>query len=407
VNTLRLPWAAWHSDSSLELAFPAEWEVTEARMQDAPGLADAQIAQAIDSPIGIPHLSQLARGRRDAAVVVEDTSRPAPLERVIVQVLNELEAGGLSRHRVRLLVGSASHRPLTRLDLVKKLGQATLDTVEVRNHNAYENLVELGTTSRGTPIHVNRTYAEADLKLAIGSIIPHRDAGFGGGAKLAGIGMAGVDTIAANHMAAWSAGHVGLGRIEDNPLRADIDEIAGRAGLEMIVNVVVNSRREIAGVFAGDPSLAFRQGTQFARDIYATPVPDAVDVAVFNAYPKDTEFIMGFNALNPGYGIGERLVQAGGTVVITMAASEGYGCHSGMDRYQFKYDASVSWQRRLIVYSPNVNQWDVDRLCPPGTLLFREAPALIRALSDLHPGRARAAVFPCGTLQLGGGEFKS
>jgi hypothetical protein len=322
-------------------------------------------------------------------------------------VLAELEAGGIPKERVRILVGSASHRPPTRLDLIKKLGQTILDSIEVRSHNPYENLVSLGATSRGTPIWINKTFMEADLKLAVGSIIPHRDAGFGGGAKLVGIGMAGLDTIEANHMHRWPQDSVGLGRLEGNLLRADIEEIALCVGLEMIVNVVVNSHREIAGVFAGHPIQAFRHGADFARRIYATQVPEGMDVAIFNAYPKDTEFIMGFNALNPGYGVGERLLQPAGTVVVTMAAPEGYGYHSGMDRYQFKYGPQISWHRRLAIFSPCVNEWDVRRLCPPGTLLFKDWSALIQTLEQLYPGRAQAVVFPCGTLQLGGGEHKA
>jgi lactate racemase len=407
MTTVQVPWAAWHGDRQVSLAFPPSWSVTEARMRDAHALTDQEIEQLMNRPVGTPRISELARGRRTAAIVVEDNSRPAPLGDLIPHVLAELETGGIPVERVCILVGSASHRPLTRLDVARKLGQAVLDCVEVRNHNPYENLMPLGTTSRGTPIWINKTFMEADLKLAVGSIIPHRDAGFGGGAKLVGIGMAGLDTIEANHMHGWSEDNIGLGRLDDNLLRADIEEIASRAGLEMIVNVVVNSRREIAGLFAGHPVEAFRLGADFARHIYATQVPEGVDVAVFNAYPKDTEFIMGFNALNPGYGIGGRLVQPEGTVVVTMAASEGYGCHSGMDRYRFTYGRSVSWNRRLVIFSPGVYEWDVRRLCPAGTLLFRDWSALIRALEQLHPGSARAVVFPCGTLQLGGGEHRA
>jgi nickel-dependent lactate racemase len=96
-------------------------------MEDAPGLADAEMAQAIGASTGSPCLSQPARGRSDAVPIAEDTSGPAPRARVIVHVLNEVEAGGLSRGRIRLPVGSASHRPLRRSDLAEKLGQAGME----------------------------------------------------------------------------------------------------------------------------------------------------------------------------------------------------------------------------------------------------------------------------------------
>jgi nickel-dependent lactate racemase len=376
-------------------------------MQDAPSLTDDEIRERLETPISSSPLRVLAQNRSNAVIVVEDNTRPAPLYRLLPYVLKELEAGGISREHIRILVGSASHRPITRLDAVKKLGREIVETVEVRNHHPYENLVSLGTSARGTPILLNRDFVEADLKVAIGTIVPHEDAGFGGGAKVVGIGLAGVETLAVIHGRTVAEGPVGLGRLQGNFCRGDFEEIALRAGLEMTINVVINSQRDIAGVFAGHPVKAYQEAVALARRVYATVLPRNVDIGVFNAYPKDTELMLGFNALNPGYGIGEQLIRPEGTVVVTMAAPEGYGYHSINMRQQFAYGPELAWQRRLVVYSPNLTEGDIERFCPRGTLLCKDWPSLIQMLEGLHPGQARVIVLPCGALQLGGGEHKS
>ena len=406
MTTIRIPWAAWHGDYQVELTFPASWKVTEARMRDAPTLLDTEISDRLKKPIASASLRELAQHRKNAVIAVEDITRPTPIYRLLPSLLAELEAGGIPRERVRILIGSASHRPNTRDDALKKLGRDVVETVDVRSHNPYENLVPLGISDRSTPILLNRDFVEADLKIAIGTVLPHEDAGFGGGAKVVGIGLAGVETLAVIHGRTVEAGPVGQGRLEGNFCRADFEDIALRAGLEMTINVVINSQRDIAGVFAGHPIKAHRAAVTLARQVYATELPRGVDVGIFNAYPKDTELMLGFNALNPGYGIGEQLIQPNGTVVVTMAASEGYGYHSINTRQGFVYSAELAWRRRLIVYSPNLTQADIQRFCPPDTLLFKEWSSLVQMLQVQYPNRARAVVLPYGTIQLGGGEYK-
>ena len=303
MTTVSVPWAAWHGDCQIELTFPPLWDVIEAQMQDAPALDDEAIRERLCTPIGTPPLRVLAQGRSSAIIVIDDTSRPTPVHRLMPQVLAELEAGGIRKDQICILIGSASHRPTTRLDSIKKLGQDIVETIEVRNHNPYENLANLGASSRGTPIFINNTFVQGDLKIAVGCIVPHEMAGFGGGAKVVGVGVAGVETLDYNHQQVASEGPVGLDLLKGNACREDIEEIALRAGLEMTIDVVVNSGRDVAGVFAGHPVQAHREGAEYARQVYTTPLPESVDVGVFNAYPKDTELLLGFNALNVGYGI--------------------------------------------------------------------------------------------------------
>src|SRR5262249_20518060 len=148
--------------------------------------------RAFAEPIGSPTIAELARGKRTACIVVDDLSRPTPADRLIPFVLDELERGGVARADIRFIIGIAAHRPMTREDCVKKLGEAIVDEFDVKNHHPYENLAELGKTKFNTPVLVNADFAAADIKICIGSICPHGGPGFGGGAKLVLPGVASI-----------------------------------------------------------------------------------------------------------------------------------------------------------------------------------------------------------------------
>lgn len=95
MTTINIPWAAWHGDEQIPLAFPASWDVTEARMQDAPALSDQAIGDRLRTSIAAVPLAQLAQGRQNAVIVVEDITRPTPLYRLLPPLLAELEAAGI------------------------------------------------------------------------------------------------------------------------------------------------------------------------------------------------------------------------------------------------------------------------------------------------------------------------
>lgn len=112
---------------------------------------------------------------------------------------------------------------------------------------------------------------EFDVKIGVGCIIPHSSAGYTGGGKIVIPGLAGFETIEINHAPAVAGETGGIGVIEGNEFRLEVEEVARTAGLEFIANVVVNSRRGIAGIFVGDQVVAHREGVRLARKVYATP----------------------------------------------------------------------------------------------------------------------------------------
>ncbi|GAC1396858.1 MAG: hypothetical protein NVSMB65_15990 [Chloroflexota bacterium] len=403
-TAVSIPWGAWYGDTEHLLTFPEGWRVTVCPMQDAGDAGAAAITDALRRPIGIPSLRELAARRRSAAVVVDDLARPTPAYRLLPILLARIEEGGVPPEKIRLIVGTAARRALVSDDLFKKLGRDVMDRYEILNHQPYENLEDMGTSSRGTPIRVNRSFLDADLRIAVGCIMPQVGIGFGGGAEDIMPGIVGTDTQA------WMHEKVGPvaspGDLENSEQRADTEEIVERIGLDLVVDIVPTSKRGIAGAFAGDPVEAHRAGVALARHVFATPLPDdLVDIVVTNAYPRDTDFLQADAALTileSAWRMGNRVLRPGGTTVITTASSEGRGFHAlfgSGGRFYTPRSEPVPFDRMHsagpVYYVPALNPRDAD-----GLPVWTSWDGLLAELGTLHGYRPRVAIFPVGALQL-------
>jgi nickel-dependent lactate racemase len=406
---VRVPWAAWYEEREETLQFPDGWHVEVAKPPArARPLSDDELRARLAQAIGTKPLRELARGKRKVALVSDDLTRPTPTDHLLPLVIEELRHAGITSDQIIVLIASGSHRFWTRADLLKKLGRRLCSSFAVYNHHVYENLSHLGQTSQGTDIYINKTYLECDLRISLGTIMPHASAGFAAGPKTVAIGLAGMETLLQNHDGEGVCRHAGPVGNVDNPMQEDLVEIARTAGLDLVINTVLDSRRRITGLFVGDAVEAHRQGVCFARDTWLTEVPRLVDVGVFNAYPKDTEAIQSFNALNPTWVAGDPVVREGGAVVITTASPEGTGIHShegyGM-RGHVEYcrlleRAEVFRNRRVLVFSPNLTPVTGRHVFPDGAAVFSSWPDVVHALEQAYPGKPHVAVFPTAPFQL-------
>jgi nickel-dependent lactate racemase len=397
-----VPWGCWEPESTLDLRFPPRFSVHVEAMRDGPALPASALREAVRRPIDAEPLKTLARGARTAVIAVDDATRPTPAHAVLPLILSELE--GIQPENIKILVALGAHRPMVRVELERKLGTAIVDELDVEQHHPYENLVRLGTSSRGTPITLNRSYCEADLKISVGAVMPHPYMGFGGGAKLVVPGLAGIETLQANHQPAVTGISGGLGN-PDVEARRDVEEIALRTGLAFSCNVVVNAQRQIAGLFCGHPVSAHRSAATFAAGVYATATPDApYDIVCLNAYPKDGELLQIGNALNCYRTASGPLLKAGGTVVVTACCHQGRGYHSlhgpGMPLHRDPSPKGYLAGRELLVFSPHLNERDFRVSFAPEYRLFTSWDALASHLDARHPGSVSTAVFPAAPLQI-------
>jgi nickel-dependent lactate racemase len=155
--------------------------------------------------------------------------------------------------------------------MLKKLGSSIMDRerLSIVNHCPWLNLVHVGDTKLGTPLWVNKTYNDADVKIAIGGVVPHMLAGYGGGAKIVLPGVCGMQTLEANHASTVRTGAgAGVGIITE--MRKDIEDAASIVGLDFSINVIFNSWGKMAGIFAGHYIDAHRKAIEFAQQVYST-----------------------------------------------------------------------------------------------------------------------------------------
>jgi len=391
-------WYGWKPEG---LTFPEGWTVHEQRMRghDAPALSSRKIAEKIEHPVGTPPLRELARDRKRCVILFDDMTRPTKAWQILPPVLDELRRGGLTDDRIVFVMASGAHSGRMLSDFEKKLGEGIPERFLVFNHNPYENLVDLGQTSRGTPVSVNREVMGCDLKVAVSSVMPHFGYGFGGGAKMLLPGVSGIDSISANHKI---SGGTGPGSVSENLRRLDAEEAARMAGLDFVVNALLNAECDVAGLACGDLVEAHREGVGMARAHYATPTVRDADVSIGNCYPMANE---GYKA----YHIAVESVRKGGDLVFLIYTPEGCRVHYYNGRFGTDY-GGTGWKpdvyvkrpwrmERVIAVSPHTLRAD-EPYYGEGSIWVKSWHDALSMLEKAHGGEAEVALYPCAAMQI-------
>src|SRR4051794_20942649 len=182
------------------------------------------IERALADPIGTPPLAELARGKRSACVVISDVTRPVPNRVLLPPILRTLQAAGIPREGITVLVATGTHRPNVGEELVAMVGPEIVRDYRIENHSARdrESHTHLGGTPRGVPIWVDRRFLEAELKLSVALIEPHFMAGFSGGRKNICPGICAMETVQVWHGPRF-IGHErsDSGVVDGNPVHED------------------------------------------------------------------------------------------------------------------------------------------------------------------------------------------
>jgi len=403
VQQFKVPWAAWYGDMDQILEFPDSWDVQIFKMNDAEEISREEIEKAINNPIGTRTIQEIARNKKNAVILVEDISRPTRLGTILNVVIRCLNEVGIPDQDITLIFALGAHRPMNRFDILKKVGKDILNRVNIENHHPYENLLYLGDSKKGTPIYINKTYYKSDVKITIGTVLPHPLAGFGGGAKIVLPGVAGIQTLEANHKAGIRGIGIGIGIITE--LRKDIEDVCKRVGLDYTINIVSTMRRGIAGIFAGHFIDAHRKAIELAKEVYKTELPNDLnlDIGFFNLYPEDTEFSQAFKGFN-FYLSSKNFINRKGAVILMTSASEGRGFHSlqgetGAKLYQ-NWGESVVFnailkKKNFGVFSPNISRADLLHFYSDRTIFCKEFKEMIIELEKLYGNSPKAGIFPC------------
>ncbi|MBI3111790.1 MAG: nickel-dependent lactate racemase [Ignavibacteriales bacterium] len=317
-----------YGKKGLEIEVPERNLVKVMSMEGAPPIPDPETAvrASLEHPIDCSPLREFARKATTACIVICDITRPVPNKRLLPPILEILEQEGLQRSDITILIATGLHRPSTEEERLHMVGEAILSKYRVVDHRARvpDEHTVLGSTANRTPVSIDTRYCEADLKITVGFIEPHLMAGFSGGRKMVAPGCAGEETIKALHSPLFLEDpHCREGSIDKNPLHHELLQIARMAGHDFIVNVSLNAKGAITGVFSGNPDKAHARGVEFVRAAVRATVPTPVDVVVTTSagFPLDLTYyqaVKGMTAVLP-------ILKKGGMLILAAECAEGLG----------------------------------------------------------------------------------
>ncbi len=409
-----------YGKNGLEIELPDHAKVIEP--MHVHGLSNEKEAffTALRHPIESAPLRDKVKVTDKVCIVISDMTRPTPNHKLVPWLLEELDF--VPRENITVLNGTGSHRANTREELIQMLGRDVVESVNVVNHDAFDDdsLVYLGKSSTGAEIHLNKAYCESDVKIATGFIEPHFFAGFSGGPKGIMPGIAGIETILHFHSAKLIGNpNSTWGLLDDNPVQQEALEIARKAEPDFLVNVALNGNKEITAFFAGDMLKAHREGCEYVRRHSMASCEQPFDIVLTSnsGYPLDQNLYQAVKGMSAA----QRIVKKGGAIVCAAACSDGLPDHgnyakilqmrktpeeilamindesfSVFDQWQVQKQSMIQVWADVYLFS-GLSRDDVEKAMLRHTDHIEKT---IQEITDAHGGNASIGVMPFGPLTI-------
>lgn len=317
-----------YGNTGLNVQVPDENLAGILRMKSIPALKDPtrELERVLVHPIGNVSLAEKVRGKKNVCIVISDITRPVPNKVLLPPILRIVEENGIPQDKIIILIGTGIHRPNLNDELFGLVGKEIANSYRIENHYSKrdEDMVYIGETSHKIPIYVNKYYYNADCKIMTGFIEPHLWAGYSGGRKGILPGITGLETMKYMHgYAMISQPGVRYGLLEGNPFHEAGLEVAEKAGCDFLVNVTLNVKKEITGIFAGDIIQAHLEGCKFCESCSVVELPDPVDIAITSngGIPLDCSLYQSIKGISGAAGI----VKEGGMILQVSRCLEGIG----------------------------------------------------------------------------------
>jgi nickel-dependent lactate racemase len=385
--------------AGLEIVLPDAAPVTIIEPEFVAGLPDEETAilRALRSPTGSLPLQKLVQPSDRVAVVFSDLTRPMPNDRVLPPLLEELARAGVGDEQIVLINALGTHRPQTEAELRRMLGDRLVDRHRIVQHDAWDrqSLVEVARNRAGRPVYVHRAYMEASVRILTGFIEPHFFAGFSGGPKAVLPGIADIDAILDNHgpdmiaesKATWAV-------TEGNPLWEEMRDVAQSTSPSFLLNVTLNQKREITGVFAGELLQAHRAGVEFARRKAMRPVPERFDVVITSnsGYPLDLNLYQAVKGMSAA-GL---IVKPGGDIIVAAECWDGIPDHGEYKRLLWEAASPEELLQRVMVPGFRCHdQWEAQTQAQ----IQQKARVHVYADGLTDEELRRALVIPCHSIE--------
>lgn len=285
-----------------------------------------RLVESLRSPINSRPLAEIAKNRQSAVIVISDITRPVPNRLLLPPILETIEQAGVPRERITILIATGIHRPNLGQELIELVGEEIAATYRVENHYSEDpdKNQYVGDAPGGIPIYIDKIYLEADLKILTGLVELHLMAGFSGGRKAILPGIATLETMKHMHgyrMLQQDTTFNGL--LEGNPFHETGVAVARKVGVDFIVNVTLNEKREVTGVFSGDLEAAHERACALAAQTAMVPIEEPADIVVTTGggYPLDKTLYQAIKGQVAAF----EAVKRGGSIVLAARNEEGGG----------------------------------------------------------------------------------
>ena len=406
----------------LELTLPDDGSVQVIGTRFGAALDDPEqaVADSLLHPLAGPPLADLAQGRGSACVVVSDITRPVPNKVILPPLLRCLAQAGVPRAKTIILVATGMHRACTPEELCYMLGREIAETFPVVNHDCQDRDTLAPVPGlEGLTLEVNQIYAQAELKILTGLIEPHPFAGFSGGAKSILPGVSSFETMKFMHSFAM-IDHPGtaIARLESNPFQDYVRRAGHAAGMDFLVNMIMDKAKKPIAVFSGEPLAAHEAGCAEAAKGAVAVREDPFDLVVTTGggYPLDATLYQS----SKGLVAVKELTRTGGDIIWVTGCQEGVGgaefqemacMEGGPQAFREKYScpenfvidqwgAQVFFQLleragRIMLYSPNLSREQV------GPLGLDKIDDLQGTIDSYLARGARVCVSPEGPYLVG------
>jgi nickel-dependent lactate racemase len=294
---------------------------------EMPGIPDerAEIRRALDHPIGTASLSQLARGKSDAVIVINDITRPVPSELMLEELLRDLSQAGIKEDNVTVVIATGNHRPNDEEEIREMIGRDLASRLRVVNHDCDNKslLTDLGQTDTGLPVWINTLVASASFRIVTGLITPHHGAGYSGGRKSIMPGVAGLETLNRHHSLPIRPYHPALGWMKGNPFHEEAVKVARSVGVDFILNVVKNACGQVVAAVAGELESAHEHGVSLCEKSWQLNLPHAYDIVIVSpgGFPRDIDLHQSQKAMSAA----EMVIEKDGVIVLVAECRDGIG----------------------------------------------------------------------------------
>lgn len=361
----------------------------------------ALVDTAMAAPEGGVTLRELAKGKEKIVLIASDHTRPVPSKLIVPPMLREIREGNPNAD-ITILISTGCHRETTKEELIAKFGKPIVQNEKIIIHDCddAENLVNIGTLPSGGECLINRLAVEADLLVAEGFIEPHFFAGFSGGRKSVLPGVAGRETVLANHCSEFIAHPCSrTGILEGNPIHADMLWAAKKVNLQYIVNVVLNGEKQVIYAVAGDLEQAHKKGTDFLSSLCGVETaPADIVISTNGGYPLDQNVYQAVKGMTAA----EAAVKEGGVIIMLALSNDGIGgdhfYHQLADERDINKTMDLFMSRRRKQTVPD--QWQTQifiRVLQKAKVIFvsQVEPSLVEAMhmipaSDLNDAMEKA-----------------